>query len=550
MSTLSSNSGATAALHPHGEDVGHLQPGAMNQPELPEALQRTMEALIKALHSAVVQYASEQLNIANDRSGKRNIAKTIDDMVGYVNHKNIEKTGATVTYASVTMPEGDLKEFFARLKRHDIQFSGVIDIKDRELTQKITCTLESKQDDFESIKTALALFNDEMKLKELDKHIASFEQKGESNLSNQEKAEYHTCLKQRDDIVDGHCDNFNDGQACAMIERASGAPAQKGLAFCEALNSETGGRLNKGYVFVVADATDPAKHVVCRATDDFYNEQPYIKTYYDVYNGNKHLFKTHDGRFYGRDLGYWGRQKTDMQNAGGFSDTLIKFKSVDEYKKYMQAVAALNEKNLWFLNPGDENSNLVIETLQQELANRGLMVGTNPSSAMFGKVIGEKDGMEVKVDISELNNLREDYWEARESAIDTQEGTQGRLDAQRDCNTYLEAYHDCLSKAKRDAESIVIGRQVICYLNRGPLDTKTGLLNERKQLNSLMAGYGFRAMDEITNGKREKDASKDEKTKKMGEAVAKKISDTNQITDVINRKLQPPTSKYTHGQRA
>ena len=515
-------------------------------PELPDALLDAMKAFIEVVYknnSANGKDTKEQLAKINDRNVKLSAAKDINYMLGYVNHRKIEKTG--IFYASVDMPDDYFRSFSTLLKRKGIVFSGMMDIKNKESSKKITYTLECKREDFESIKKTLDLFNDEIKLKALDKKITEFEEKGEENLDNKENIEYRDCLKQQADIVSRYCNDYNDEQVLAMLEKAAGLQTNKGFTFSEVLDSEAGGRLNRGFSFVFADASDPSKHIICSAYDDFYNGNPYIKTSFSVFNGkNKSghpVLKTHDGYFYGREPDYWNRQKADMQKAGGFSDTLIKFKSVEEYREYMNTVDALNKKKLGFFKTGDTNGGLIVSTLQKELENRGLRVETAPNSQMRGKVVSMNDGTELKIDISKLNNMRADYIEAYERVLGTPEGTKERADAQKECNVCLEVYHDCLSDAKWDAESIVIGKQIEYYskAQESPSSIEGELLNERKRLNSVMAGDELREIDEITKVKSEESMSKDEWKEKIGSEAAKAASNTYEIANGINRTHAP-----------
>jgi len=517
-------------------------------PELPDALLDAMKAFIEVVYKnnlANGKDTKEQLAEISDRNVELSSAKEINDMLGYVNHKKIERTGIPPVYASVAMSDDDFKNFSALLKRKGIDFSGMMDIKDKELSKKITYILECRRDDFESIKKTVDLFNEEIKLKELYKKITEFEEKGEENLDNKEKIEYQDCLNQQADMVSRYCNDYNDEQVHAMLEKVAGIQTKKGLTSSEALDSETGGHLNRGFSFVFVEVADPSKHIISSAYDDFYNGNPYIKTNFSVFNGKNNsshpVLKTHDGHFYGREFDYWNRQKADMQKAGGFSDTLIKLKSIEEYKKYMNTVTALNKKKLGFFKVGNVNRALIASTLQKELGDRGLRVEMDPNSELYGKVVSVNGGTELKIDISGLDNMRADYFEAYERVLGAPEGTQERANAQKECNMCLEAYHDCLSDAIWDAESIVIGKQIEYYSKAYDASSsiEEELLNERKRLNSVMACDELREIDEITKGKSEESLSKDEWNEKIGSEAAKVAPNTGEIAYGINRTPTP-----------
>ena len=105
----------------------------------------------------------------------------------------------------------------------------------------------------------------------------------------------------------------------------------------EALNKYTGRTYDRDLNSIVVDATDPSKYILCHGQKelDFENKE-YTKTEYRVFSDGKEVFATHDGRFQGKPVDYWQKQKHEIMSKGDFSGTFLKFYNKEHYERWAE----------------------------------------------------------------------------------------------------------------------------------------------------------------------------------------------------------------------
>ena len=338
----------------------------------------------------------EKLKELKEESRRREFVEKIDGSVGYVRHKKLKEAGIPLTSASMTMTKEEFKNLAAHCKREGILITGLVDSRELALNNRKLYAVECKQEDLASLAKIVDLMNDEKRIDFIDNKISSLESKDE--LTAQDEVDISELKKQRAEIQRSYCHSLNDEQAIGVIEKAATGESKAGMTFNAALNRNTGGHLDKDAECIVADAIDPSRHIKCHGHMDTYKGKPYIKTEYEVYNGGNKVYSTHDGRFDGRQKGYWDGEKAAMQQKGGMGDVVFKFYNYPEYEKYVEQYTKQNESELKHLDPK-------IEKKLSDYENACAALEAELSS--FGAKIDD-DGVVVYADTGQLFTFKDD----------------------------------------------------------------------------------------------------------------------------------------------
>lgn len=361
-----------------------------------EAILRLFEKLFEAWkNNPERKLAKVKLKDAKNEHEKRMLLEKMTGTYGYVNYQDLKRSGLELTPIGVFMTKTEMTEFSALCKREGVLFSGMTDVtalnKDGVKTYELICPTK----DLVKVKGIIDRLNVEKMIAAKEERIAELEAKGE-DMTEQDKADVFILRKEITALQKGYCDKMNDEVAEIVIDKAVTGESEKTLTLDEALNRLTGRHIDKDVTTIVADANDPSKYIKCHGYQDEYNGKAYIKTEYEVFRDGKSVFKTHDGRFDGRPEGYWNQQKEDIQKAGGFSGTFLKFYSIADYQKWAEAARSQNAQELTFMDKdGEKNYADIIKGLEAQLDKNGArmnednLVVDKETGAMLAMVKGE-----------------------------------------------------------------------------------------------------------------------------------------------------------------
>ena len=99
-----------------------------------------------------------------------------------------------------------------------------------------------------------------------------------------------------------------------------------------------------GKYYVVADAKDPSKYIICKSEKDSFNGKEYLRTKYELHNGES-IKNYDDRRFEGRARTYWYETKRHMMDSGGFSGSYLRFQNYESFVKWSESTKEGMEKD-------------------------------------------------------------------------------------------------------------------------------------------------------------------------------------------------------------
>ena len=119
--------------------------------------------------------------------------------------------------------------------------------------------------------------------------------------------------------------------------------AEKFASLDRALDRQTNNTTGDKF-FVVADAKDPSKYIICKSEKDIFDGKEYLRTQYELHSGDS-IKKYDDRRFEGRAKSYWYEMKKLMMKSGGFSGSYLRFHSYESFVKWSENVKEGMEKD-------------------------------------------------------------------------------------------------------------------------------------------------------------------------------------------------------------
>ncbi|NLD19141.1 MAG: PcfB family protein [Clostridiales bacterium] len=126
----------------------------------------------------------------------------------------------------------------------------------------------------------------------------------------------------------GSIENVTDFNKAAEVKK------QVSVSFDRALNRITEKDFSKDTPRYICERTNPANYIELKSSYENYNGEQYTKTRYTVYKEGEKIGEYNDGRFDGRERGYWQSQKEKMRNAAGFTDDIVFFDEAEEFNHY------------------------------------------------------------------------------------------------------------------------------------------------------------------------------------------------------------------------
>lgn len=341
-----------------GTDIGNqaAQISANAAIKLMEALASLMGKSIKYLsdyNSAESKMARMKLKDMKSENEKREFLKSLNLSGGVVNHATLVKYDVPLVCFGMDnkMTEREFKDFSKICEDEGVIISGV---KTKD-AGKSFFVLHCRESDMPKLDKCLQKCVAQQVLRELDIKLSGFEDKGLSNLSQAERLERADLLNQRGELLNQQNRMFNDTQINSVIGSAyTVVEPEHRENFERALNRMKGNSINKDVNFVVADMANPERHIKCNARMELYKDetgQPfehkgrrdYIKTDYQIYNGENLIMQADDGWENIKDAKAWVALRNEMQTTGEFSGEMLRFETVNDYNAFMNQRALTNE---------------------------------------------------------------------------------------------------------------------------------------------------------------------------------------------------------------
>lgn len=322
--------------------------------------------------SAEYRLTKEKLKEEKEKNVSIKASKKIAGKVGFVKHKELENAGVPLTVTGVRCNQEDLTRISEACKRNGIVISALDDVRSRELGGKRMFTIEVRQSDLARFGELIDTLNDATRIANLEEQKQAVLSMGEA-MTEEDKLYIEQLDKEILAIREGRSEKLNVEQEKGVIEQAVDGKTYSGVTLSEALDRWTGGEIDKDTTCYVVDAKDPDKYIVVTATQDNFDGKNYIKSTYDVYNGDKQVFSTNDGRFEGRTADYWASQKEAIKAEGGIGDTVIKFYSREEMEAYRETYLEQNAEELSDMEKSAEQKNYseIKEQLTEKMKDCG-----------------------------------------------------------------------------------------------------------------------------------------------------------------------------------
>ena len=365
--------------------------------------------------SAEYKLKKAELGEIQFKSEKRKFTEKINGKTGFVAHQDLIRAGVPITDVGITIDDKGFQELAARCKREGIVISGVEDMRARALAGNKNMIVECKKSDLKKLATLIDLMNDEKKIAKLQTELGKIENENvvlqqefdklklieepnEEHIARIEEIEIaigenngvaEALMNEIDKIRTSHKEQLNQEQMKSLIEEAITGEVYENIGFDEAVDRWTGGEINRDITCYVVDAKDPEKYIVCNATNDVFRGKTYIKTDYEVFRGDKMVYKTNDGRFEGREKWYWKSEKDKMRSSNGMGKTVIKFYSLSEMEQFKASFERQKKEELDILNKGgnDRDYDAIISSLTAKIEKNGISL---QNGVVVDKETGEK----------------------------------------------------------------------------------------------------------------------------------------------------------------
>lgn len=329
----------------------------------------------------------EKLAEARAKGDARRLAEKIEGSAGYVNHMELVKAKVPLVVTEIRCDKKEFMELANACKRNGIIISALEDVRNRELNGKKSFVVECRESDLERFADLCDALNDARRIHAIEQEIKQTLAKGE-NMTDEDKLYISGLTQEIQKIREARSQKLNLEQARGAIERAVEGKTYHGIPLDEAIDRWTGGEIDKDTPCWVVDAKDPDKYILATARQAEYRGEKYIKTTYEVFNGEQKVFETDDRRFDGRDRFYWMDQKKAIRSKGGIGDTVIKFYSKEEMERYRSRFKQQNKEELDDLMPGVEGRDYqaIRDQLRQKIEDCGAEIGSD------GTVVDMKTG--------------------------------------------------------------------------------------------------------------------------------------------------------------
>lgn len=323
---------------------------------------------------------------------------------------------------------------------------------------------------------------------------------GLKNLSDEERVEYFAINAEISALERGARYERNDEHIKSIIAGITTCDVEAESSFSAALSRDTSKVVGKGS-FIVADAVNPERHIICNYNKATFRGEDYTKTTFDVYDGGQKVFSTHDGRFKGRapDItdekanivgGYWHDTKMEIKEKGQFSDTVLKFRTKEDYQDFLSAYETRKTACMTTDELKSQNSSYKekYEYLNKKLSENGYAAARKNGEPVMVNTLNEK-----VVELKYENALSREGKEQLTNFVIAKQAVNYKTLSDAQTNLRIaqyelealepgsDAYNDAAARIKEHGEA---------YREAKLVETK--LLEERSSLNSAVIEFDKR----------------------------------------------------------
>lgn len=305
----------------------------------------------------------------SDTQKKLKVLKSMNGIKGEIEWNKLKKLSDAKDVKIVATgirfnSEEDIKRFAELAKRSGIVWTGVNDASKNlgEQTTHIHCL----SSDVATIKDICNLIADENRVKAIESKIEEIKDK--DTLTDVDKANIENLEKTKKAIIDKYTGQFNEQSFKDIIEDTlsekninktldnenshsenktledesvsyqtiAQEDTEKESTLARAFDMDTSRTFDRGRMYVIADASEPNRFIVCNSDKDTFHDKEYTKTKYEVHSPDGKVNTFDDGRFEGREKDHWYNLKKEMQEVGGFEykATLLKFDNYQDFQKW------------------------------------------------------------------------------------------------------------------------------------------------------------------------------------------------------------------------
>ena len=282
----------------------------------------------------------EKLNELKLNKSVRDAKLEIDNKVGYVKAKALQKTKEPLTAINMSLDSKQMKEFAKYAKKYGLVYTS---ISDKGLDGKKSHLFFVREKDLKIAKLITDRMTENLQLKSIDDKIAEIQSK--PVLSKQDLADIEYLKNQKSNIIQTNTKAFNDENNKVIFEEICGGMEESALSFDRALNRFTDRDFSRDTPYYVCERTNPNSYIELISQYDSFRNEEYTRTDYKVFNDDTLQGEFSDRRFEGRPKYYWKELKTEMKNKGNFSDDIVVFNSKAEFDRYKDLYAESIKEN-------------------------------------------------------------------------------------------------------------------------------------------------------------------------------------------------------------
>lgn len=358
----------------------------------------------------------------------------IRSSVGYVNERKLKESGVPTAPTGVYLTKKEMQELANMCKKNDVIITGVR--TDFNKDGQALYFLEVRESDLQKLSDILDIMNIDRKLDRIEQGIKDVQQ--ESNKLQKElylldkkgqltpdeelrRTEIIDKLAENKEVVKGlsaqirnveaeKFESYNKLRQDAVYQKVVTNQGKvklekEPITFNEAVDRITDKQLKRNTTFYVADMKNPDNYIKCEARNAEFEGKKYIKTDYTVYRNGEEVLKRDDGRYEGKTYKQWFETRAELKNAGDFSDSVLRFSTIDELNNYRSQCRQMNVE-LNDLKQGQPNRNYdkIIQELNEKIKSNGYVYRDGTA---FEKDTGKKAEINSAMRISKKAQVAE-----------------------------------------------------------------------------------------------------------------------------------------------
>lgn len=319
--------------------------------------EKSIEALMKFLKFLLerhekrtnAQIQEQKLIEIKLKKGERAAKLKVQNKVGYVKAKLLQRTGEPLVAINMTLNEQQMKDFANLAKKYGLLYTSISDT--RKSGEKVH-SFYIREKDLAIAKVITDRMTEDLQLKTVDDMITDLNNKPDK--SEQDLSDLAYLERQKGEILRSGTRLFNDENAEIIFNDVCGEMQEKSLSFDKALNRFTDRDFSRDTPYYICERTNPTAYIELISTYDEFAGEQYTRTDYRVFkNGVEQtadLERRKDGkftdeRFFGRPKGHWQDLKGEMKQKGGFTDDIVVFNTKPEFDRYQQLYKQMVQEN-------------------------------------------------------------------------------------------------------------------------------------------------------------------------------------------------------------